>query len=80
MGMRLNRLLAGPDSLDAGQWTAETITKRPALSCPGCSNVVELPHGYLIDLEGRVAPAWACSQCAFWEFVQLCDYAEEILK
>jgi hypothetical protein len=80
MGMRLNRLLGKPEALDAGQWTCETESGLPVVCCPGCSNTVELATSYLIDCDGRVAPAWACRNCAFFEYIQICDYREPVLK
>jgi hypothetical protein len=85
--LRFNRLLGPVESLDAQQWTSETASGDPAVSCAGCGNIAEIPivesngarptGSYLIDREGRIAPAWACRRCPLFEYIQLCDWGTE---
>lgn len=75
MAIRLQRHLGPVASIEPGQWTAETASGKPAICCPACSCVYEIP-GH-IDM-GKVALAYLCQsgECPFYEWIELEAYGE----
>lgn len=79
MGIRLARNLGPVAHLTAGQWTAETASGHPAVSCPACSEVSELEQRVLVG--GIVSMVWSCPSdaCPFMEFLSLEAWNEPVV-
>lgn len=79
MGVRLNRCLAGVESLRAGEFTVATESARPVLCCPLCGEKRELPPQCRIEPDGKAVPAVKCLSlaCPFFEYVELADIWED---
>lgn len=73
MGLRLQRLLAPVTALTPGQYTTETVHGGPAVCCPGCGEISDLPETHRILTGGVVSPIWSCpsQRCPFVEFLTL---------
>jgi hypothetical protein len=66
MATTFQRLFASERSLEPRQFTVQTETCRPALSCPACSLVFDLPLGIDLGHNGETSlqvpcPAPRCS-------------------
>jgi ribosomal protein S27AE len=74
-GLRLQRHLGEPATMDAGQWCAATrqamgpVTE-VHIGCPDCGRQRVL-DAHVIDRQGRVTPAWACGECAYLGWIVL---------
>ncbi len=79
MARQLPRNLGPVASLDAGQWTAETASGRPAISCPSCSAISDLPETHHVLAGGFVSPAWSCPRCSYVSFLGLEAHGEDVL-
>lgn len=73
MGLRLQRALGDVASLGPGQYTRRVapLAGKVALSCPICGVIDTLADGHVIDRAGRVTPAFRCSRCPFWDWLEL---------
>lgn len=76
MAIRLQRHLGPVASIEPGQWTAETASGKPAVCCPACSSVDEIPGEVAAD--GAVANAYRCEsgECPFMEWLVLESFNE----
>lgn len=81
MAIVLQRHLGPVAHLDQGQWTSETASGKPAVSCSLCGNISELDE-HTVDRQGNVTPRWCCpnSSCPVMEFLRLESFGEEVLQ
>jgi hypothetical protein len=81
MGCRLNRHLGTVHTMLPGQFTIRTASGNPAVSCPVCGTIYEIPATHRWDEGGRVVPALKCADpaCSFLEYVELGAINEEVL-
>jgi hypothetical protein len=82
VGERYARHLGPVTSLLPGQYTTETASGRPALSCKACGGIYDVDLAtHAIDREGRIVPALACPYvCGSLGFVTLGDIGEDVLR
>jgi hypothetical protein len=73
MAQTFQRLRAPAESLEGGQYTVDTYNARPAMCCPACSNVFELPKGINYDAAGLTNYCVTCpaQQCGWWSYCVL---------
>lgn len=65
----------------AGQWTDETASGRPAIACPACGGISELPETHTVRGGGIVTPLFSCPYvCPLMEFITLDDWQEEVRR
>lgn len=78
MGVRLRRLLAPATKLSPGEWSAETASGYPAMSCPCCGAIAELDE-HVVSVGGDVRPIFSCPSpaCPFMDFVELSAWNDE---
>lgn len=69
MGLRLQRVLSGVASLDAGQWCSQGTEFR--VCCPICSAIIRLDARHVVGRDGRVTPAVSCAACPFLDWIEL---------
>lgn len=82
MGLVLQRHLGPVQSLQRQQWTEETVSGRPAICCPRCERVSDLPIETRVLKAGEVSPVWTCpyQDCSAMDFIRLECWGEEVLK
>jgi hypothetical protein len=74
------RLNGPPSSLDPKQYTVLTETGRPALCCPACSHVFDLPYGIVCDIVGKTNHCVTCPalSCGWWSYAVLDSIWEDM--
>ncbi len=81
MGIPLTRR-ARPEDLEAGQWCNDVahhtfaMMSTIVICCPGCSAKTDLTFHHLIEHDGKVQPAFACSTCPFFDHVELVGWRQ----
>lgn len=80
MALRLKRLLGPAIALSPGEWSSETASGAPCVSCPRCGELDDIDPS-TVDAQGRLATEWQCSQarCGHRQWLELEAYAEEVL-
>jgi hypothetical protein len=86
MGVRLQRNLTSRGSLASGQYFTDVLKHQPGqmctvyACCPSCGSIGAIPPGHVINIGGKVVPAWKCSNeaCSFFEFVELEGWGEAV--
>ncbi len=73
--MIVKRSLGPVTALLAGEWTDQTVSGRPAVSCPQCETIEEVD---VLEPGGRAV--LACRRCGVLGPVVLADYQEEVLR
>ena len=77
MGLRLMRVMSPATHLNRAQWTMETASGNPALSCPACGQVDEIEPGRIKS--GVVVGIWMCQSqsCPYVEWLTLDAWNDE---
>lgn len=80
MARCLRRNLGPIGHLEPSEYTKETATGIPAVSCPACGNVSDLECE--VSSVGVVAKEWHCPwpMCGFRSWLTLESFAEEVLR
>ena len=81
MAVRLRRLLAEATRLLQGEWSDETASGKPAIACPTCGDISELPETHKVTADGVVTPIWSCpaAACPCSDFLIFEAYSEEVV-
>ncbi len=77
MGISLSRCLGPVEHLSSGEFTIETASSKPAVSCPICGTVTEIDPMYTIHPGGKVTPIWSCHRCPFLDWITLDSIGEK---
>ncbi len=70
-GITLQRLLGSAHSLEAGMWSSETASGKPAVCCPLCGETSEIDFPWIVQRDGVVIPIWSCPRCPCIEWITL---------
>lgn len=79
MSTRLNRNLGPVSRLSPGEYTTETVSGDPALSCPSCGGVSDIE--FEVHDTGRVSQIFSCpyASCPFVDYIDLEAWDEEVV-
>ncbi len=72
MGVTIPRFLGPVCDLEQGEYTKDTASGEPAVSCPSCGTIQEIdPQRHSTWGDGRVTPIWSCERCSFMDWINL---------
>lgn len=83
LSVPLSRSLTAAE-LSPGQWCNDLLRHISGLMCvitvccPICANKTSLTEQHIIESDGKVQPAFACSACPFFEHVVLEGYGQPV--
>ena len=82
MGLRLRRCLGPVPHLAPAEYTVETASGKPAVSCPACGGISDLVEPYRVIAGGLVSPIWRCPfvTCCYEQFLSLEAWGEAVLR
>jgi hypothetical protein len=81
MGVRLARSLGSAETLQPGEYTSDPgprIIGTIVVRCPCCGAIDAFTDRHVVDVAGRVTPAWRCptATCSFLEWLELESWKE----